>query len=148
MSHREWCVYACVCVCVLFDWDKAPLTLMLLPPPAPPTWCRGMMPHPPGVCCPRAVCFSSLSVSLWLLPRWKTELVWPGFFVISSPNPYVLPPHHTHTQSELLVPALTPHSTNQAMPCLLIVLYPSDSQRGAYGILGQNSMLIGQRDPL
>lgn len=48
---------------------------MLLPPPTPPTRCRGMMPHPPGACCPRAVYWSSLSahsVAGWLAD-WLSE---------------------------------------------------------------------------
>lgn len=70
--HTE--MYACVCVCMCACMRQSPLTLMLLPPPAPPTRCRGMMPHPPGACCPRAVCWSSLSASLcgWLV-GWLSE---------------------------------------------------------------------------
>lgn len=45
-----------------------PSPLMLLPPAAPPTRRGGKMPHPPGACCPRAVCRSSLSASPWRLP--------------------------------------------------------------------------------
>ena len=63
---------------------------------------------------------------------------------IRTPSSAALPP----TQSELLVPASTPHSTNQATACLLIMWYPSDSQRTAYGIPAQSRVVIGQQDAL
>ncbi|KAK5872068.1 hypothetical protein PBY51_012800 [Eleginops maclovinus] len=101
-----------------------------------------MMPHPPGACCPPAGCCSSLSdwLSVWLADGLNVR-------VCRTQTPStsrLLPPTH----SQLVVPASTPHSTNQAAACLLIMWYPSDSQRGAYGIPVQSSVLIGRQDPL
>lgn len=82
-----------VCLCVPNSAEtKPPLTLIVLPPPAPPTRCRGVMPHPLGACCSRAVCSSSLFASLWLLPAWRTERVWASFLVISKPPALIFYP--------------------------------------------------------
>lgn len=76
-----------------------------LPPLTPPTRCRGMMPHPPGACCPPAGCCSSLSASPsgwlddWMNERPSTS---EGVSVLNSYTP-VSPARQPPTHGELLI---------------------------------------------
>lgn len=133
------CLCTCVCVCVYLCVKRgtlllrqSPLTLVFLPPPTPPTRCRGMMPHPPGsvLSSCRMLLLFPLCLPKWVagcLADWVNKWARARVFLCSlqTPCPSCLPPTH----SKLVVPASTPKSTNQATACLLIMWYPSDSQR-------------------
>lgn len=150
-SHTEMHMVVCVCGKQSAAETKPPnpgFSYLLRPPQ-----------RDAGVWCPipreRAVLLQDaalLCLPIWVagclagrLTDWMSELsVRVRFCAVSEPPcPSCLPPTH----SELVVPASTSHSANQAAACLLIMWYPSDSQRGAYGFPVPSGMPIGQQDP-
>lgn len=115
----------------------------------PPTAMQGYDAPSPGECAVLLQDAAPLCLPNWVAGwlagcEWKSERVRACFCAVSKPPVPLAYPQH----GELVVPASTHHSTNQAVACLLIMWYPSDSQRGAYGFPVQCSMLIGQQGPL
>ena len=155
-SRREMYVYVYVCVCVSVCVERYSAAETKPPNPdaptssGPPNAMQGYdAPSPGSVLSSCRMLLFFVCLTEWLaglLTDWLNEWACASVFLcyIQTPSPSCLPP----TQSELVVPASTPHSTNQAAACLLIMWYPSDSQRGAYGIPVQSGVLIGQQDPL
>lgn len=137
-----------------------PSPLMLLPPAAPPTRRGGKMPHPPGACCPHAVCRSSLSASPWRLLAGtngseRVQAPVSSLYPRRSPPPktHPSPPPAAHPPPQLKKhgspgPGIDTQLGQPGRACLLIMWYPSDSQRGAGGIPVRSSVGIGQQDPL